>query len=177
LNRSCIPLDLKCEAWFLRSFVSFRDRVAWCPFSAAVSCGFRRPNPHIYVLSCSFTLLSARPIQASDSLAASLTSAPSSILCTSGTMLFAAESALTTCPWILPTRNCGSKMPTMLRSRHAVSLGCAPTPTQYRAREMSSLMSFHGRPCVSPGRGACGFGSYVPRTSRGRELRAVLPHC
>lgn len=92
----------------------------------------------------------------------------------SGLKLFAAESALTTWPCTLPTRNCGSKIPTMLSSRHAVSLGCAPTPTQYRARLMSRRMSFHGRPCVSPGRGACGFGSYVPRTSSGRELRAVL---
>jgi hypothetical protein len=73
--------------------------------------------------------------------------------------LFAAESALTTFPSTSPTLNCGSKIPTMLKSLHAVSLGCAPTPTQYRAREISRRMSFHGRPCVSPGRGACGFGS------------------
>jgi hypothetical protein len=75
------------------------------------------------------------------------------------TRLFAAVSAFTTFPCICPTRNCGSRMPTMLSSRHAVSLGCAPTPTQYRARDTSSLMSFQGRPCVSPGRGGCGVGS------------------
>lgn len=92
----------------------------------------------------------------------------------SGIKLFAALSAFSTFPCLSATRNCGSSTPIMLSSRHAVSLGCAPTPTQYRAREMSSLMSFQGRPCVSPGRGAWGFGSYVPRTSRGRELRAVL---
>lgn len=62
----------------------------------------------------------------------------------------------------------------MLNSLQAVSLGCAPTPIQYRARLTSSLISFHGRPCVSPGRGGFGIGSYVPRTSRGSELRAVL---
>lgn len=61
----------------------------------------------------------------------------------------------------------------MLNSLHAVSLGCAPTPTQYLALLTSSLMSFHGRPYVSPGRGGCGMGLYVPRTSSGRELRAV----
>jgi hypothetical protein len=84
---------------------------------------------------------------------------PSPSFFCSGIKLLAAESARTTCPCTCPTRNCGSKIPTMLSSRHAVSLGCAPTPTQYRAREMSSRMSFHGRPCVSPGRGAWGFGS------------------
>lgn len=91
-----------------------------------------------------------------------------------GIRLLLALSAFTTWPWILPTRYCGSRIPTMLNSRHAVSLGCAPTPTQYRAREISSAISFHGRPCVSPGRGGWGLGSYVPSTSRGRELRAVL---
>lgn len=30
---------------------------------------------------------------------------------------------------------------TMASSRHAVSVGCAPTPIQYRARDVSSLMS------------------------------------
>lgn len=85
----------------------------------------------------------------------------------------AAESALTTWPWIFWTRYLGSRMPTMLNSLHAVSLGCAPTPIQYLARLISSLISFQGRPCVSPGRGGFGIGSYVPRTSRGSELRAV----
>lgn len=80
------------------------------------------------------------------------------------------------------------------KSRHTVSDGCAPTPSQYLARAVSSWMSFVGLPM--PSAGGFGTGSYVPggcasvracgkqskaeqnrpMTSRGRESRAVLRH-
>lgn len=69
-----------------------------------------------------------------------------------------------------PPRRRGPR--TMLSSFHAGSLGCAPTPSQYRARDTSSRMSLKGRP--SPSGGARGAGSYVPSTSSGFALRAVL---
>lgn len=49
---------------------------------------------------------------------------------------------------------------TMASNLHAGSLGCAPTPSQYFARAVSSLMSLYGRP--SPDFGGLGIGSYVP---------------
>ena len=49
---------------------------------------------------------------------------------------------------------------TMLKSLQAGSLGCAPTPNQYFALEVSSLMSLIALP--SPEGGGLGTGSYVP---------------
>lgn len=49
---------------------------------------------------------------------------------------------------------------TILSSLHAGSLGCAPTPNQYFARDVSSLMSLIALP--SPDGGGLGMGSYVP---------------
>lgn len=49
---------------------------------------------------------------------------------------------------------------TILNSLQAGSLGCAPTPNQYFAREVSSLISLIGFP--SPEGGGLGMGSYVP---------------
>ena len=63
---------------------------------------------------------------------------------------------------------------TIANNLQTVSLGCAPTPSQYFALLTSSLISFC---CLSPGAaptGVCGMGLYVPRTSRGLESRAVL---
>ena len=39
---------------------------------------------------------------------------------------------------------------TILNNLHAGSLGCAPTPNQYFARDMSSFISFIGLPSPSP---------------------------
>lgn len=58
-------------------------------------------------------------------------------------------------------------------NRHTVSEGCAPTPIQYLARSESSVMSLCSLPEPSNWSGL-GMGSYVPMTSRGLELRAVL---
>jgi hypothetical protein len=67
-------------------------------------------------------------------------------------------------------RNCTKR--TISNSLHAESLGCAPTPSQYFARDTSSSTALNARP--SPSCGCCGSGLYVPRTSSGFELRAVL---
>lgn len=48
----------------------------------------------------------------------------------------------------------------MLNNLQAGSLGCAPTPNQYFALEVSSLMSLIALP--SPEGGGLGTGSYVP---------------
>lgn len=53
-----------------------------------------------------------------------------------------------------------NKRLTILNNLHAGSLGCAPTPSQYFARDVSSLMSLIGFP--SPDGGGLGMGSYVP---------------
>ena len=66
----------------------------------------------------------------------------------------------------------GSTRPTMASRRHMGSLGCAPTPSQYFTRDTSNWISFTGFPV--PSGGGFGIGSYVPITSIGRELRAVL---
>lgn len=78
---------------------------------------------------------------------------------------------------------------TILSNLQAGSLGCAPTPSQYRARATSRRTSFTFRGAAAAGvalssavaealrpeaAGRRGMGSYVPRTSRGFELRAVL---
>jgi hypothetical protein len=91
---------------------------------------------------------------------------------------------------------------TIENSRHTGSLGCAPTPNQYFVLIVSSCRSLYrfcfcfsmGLICASVdvpsdcasaggfkigsssglGRGIRGVGSYVPRTSMGRESRAVL---
>lgn len=46
---------------------------------------------------------------------------------------------------------------TILNNRHTGSLGCAPTPSQYFARDVSSLMSLNGLP--SPSGAGLGIGS------------------
>lgn len=61
---------------------------------------------------------------------------------------------------------------TMFKSFQALSLGWAPTPIQYFALEVSSLTSLNGR-CLGFS-GCMATGLYVPRTSSGFELRAVL---
>ena len=90
---------------------------------------------------------------------------------------------------------------TIENSRHTGSLGCAPTPNQYFVLIVSSCRSLYRfcfffsvglvcagidvpSDCASAGfkrgsssglgRGIRGVGSYVPRTSMGRESRAVL---
>lgn len=50
-------------------------------------------------------------------------------------------------------------------SLQQVSLGWAPTPSQYCARDRSSLMSLYGRPLGSSGLAGLGIGSYVPSKS------------
>lgn len=62
---------------------------------------------------------------------------------------------------------------TMERNLHTVSVGCAPTPTQYFALSTSSLMSLCSLPDSSY-ESFLGMGSYVPMTSSGFEFRAVL---
>lgn len=62
---------------------------------------------------------------------------------------------------------------TMERNLHTVSVGCAPTPTQYFALSTSSLMSLCSFPDSSY-ESFLGMGSYVPMTSSGFEFRAVL---
>ena len=61
---------------------------------------------------------------------------------------------------------------TIANSLHAGSDGCAPTPNQYFALDISSLISFHL--LDSPSRGSFGIGSYVPMTSIGFEFLADL---
>ena len=48
---------------------------------------------------------------------------------------------------------------TILNNLHAGSLGCAPTPSQYFALDVSSRISLNGLPLSSPARGALGIGS------------------
>lgn len=62
---------------------------------------------------------------------------------------------------------------TMDRNLHTVSVGCAPTPTQYFALSTSSLISLCSLPDSSY-ESFFGMGSYVPMTSSGFEFRAVL---
>lgn len=64
-------------------------------------------------------------------------------------------------------------MRTIDRNLHTVSVGCAPTPTQYFALSTSSLMSLCSLPDSSY-ESFLGIGSYVPMTSSGFEFRAVL---
>ena len=59
---------------------------------------------------------------------------------------------------------------TIAKSRQTGSEGCAPTPSQYFARDVSSLMSLNGLP--SPKGGGFGIGSYVPNNVL--EERTVL---
>ena len=76
--------------------------------------------------------------------------------------------------FLVPCRQAKHIPLTIANNLQTVSLGCAPTPSQYFALLTSSLMSFC---CLSPGAaptGVCGIGLYVPRTSRGLESRAVL---
>ena len=61
---------------------------------------------------------------------------------------------------------------TIANSLLAGSEGCAPTPSQYFALAVSSLMSLKGLP--RPSGCGLGMGSYVPRTSMGLLFRAVL---
>ncbi len=65
-----------------------------------------------------------------------------------------------------------SHVRTIDNNLHAGSLGCAPTPSQYFALTLSRRISLNGLP--SPSSGVFGIGSYVPRTSIGLLLRAVL---
>ena len=74
-----------------------------------------------------------------------------------------------------PHKNTKKRTHTILNSLHIGSLGCAPTPSQYFARDVSSLISLIGFPSLCGA--AFGTGSYVPRTSSGFELRAVLRVC
>jgi len=78
-----------------------------------------------------------------------------------------------------------SALITIVNNLQAGSLGCAPTPSQYFARLMSSLTSLNLRcevfDAVDVGAreegsssGSCGRGLKVPRTSIGLELRPVL---
>lgn len=60
----------------------------------------------------------------------------------------------------------------MLNNFHMLSLGCAPTPIQYFALDISSFTSLNAR--FSGSDGCVATGLYVPRTSRGLEFRAVL---
>ena len=60
----------------------------------------------------------------------------------------------------------------MFKSFHALSLGCAPTPIQYFALDTSNLTSLNGL-CLGFS-GCIATGLYVPSTSSGFELRAVL---
>jgi hypothetical protein len=53
---------------------------------------------------------------------------------------------------------------TIANIRQTGSLGCAPTPNQYLALGISSLMSLNALPC--PSGGSLGIGSYVPRSQR-----------
>lgn len=53
---------------------------------------------------------------------------------------------------------CGSKSPAILNNLHAVFDGCAPTPSQYFARKLSSRMSLCFLPSL-PSVGARGIGS------------------
>lgn len=61
----------------------------------------------------------------------------------------------------------------MDKNLHTVSVGCAPTPIQYLARSISSLISLCSFPDVSY-ESFFGIGSYVPMTSRGLLFLAVL---
>lgn len=61
------------------------------------------------------------------------------------------------CPPSTPSAESIGKSRTRLNSLHAGSLGCAPTPIQYRALAVSSLMSLKGLP--SPSVGGLGIGS------------------
>ena len=67
---------------------------------------------------------------------------------------------------------------TKFNNRQTESLGCAPTPSQYFARDRSSEISLYAlaRAASSSDRfvGRCGTGFSVPITSRGFELRADL---
>lgn len=67
---------------------------------------------------------------------------------------------------------------TMLNNFHTVSLGCAPTPSQYFVLDRSSAIFLYGlAPLASSAVrpvGFCGIGIYVPRTSMGFESRADL---
>lgn len=73
----------------------------------------------------------------------------------------------------LRKRSPGEEIRTIDKNLHTVSVGCAPTPIQYLARSMSSLMSLCSFPDVSY-ESFLGIGSYVPMTSRGLLFRAVL---
>lgn len=78
------------------------------------------------------------------------------LFCGAGILDLTAESAFIICDFICPMRYFGSKIPTIDNNLQAVSLGCAPTPIQYRVRVKSSFISLKGRPVVSPGRGGWG---------------------
>lgn len=62
---------------------------------------------------------------------------------------------------------------TMDNSLQTVSLGCAPTPSQYLHLLTSTLMSLTLRSPGSAPTGSSGTGLYVPRTSNGLLSRAV----
>lgn len=65
----------------------------------------------------------------------------------------------------------------MLKSFHTGSLGCAPTPSQYFARDRSRAISLYGRALAFSSYrlvGRFGIGLKVPMTSRGFAPRADL---
>lgn len=77
----------------------------------------------------------------------------------------------------IPATALGHPQLTMLKSFHTGSLGCAPTPSQYFARDRSRAISLYERALAFSSYrlvGRFGIGLKVPMTSRGFAPRADL---